>query len=180
LPEVVDSVLLFRRLNREAKTKQIRKRQPSRSPEAKGLNSGKDDDINTMALPVRRRWLFVTPQRFAATSRRLASQARIATRLHGLLREFGDDNGVLWIDQSEDSLRKAMELVNEGNIETDGEAARHFVRTNDWATVVDEFEQVLQDASDQREASLMMRGTPTAFRVRSKSKLRVAQSGAEQ
>jgi len=31
----------------------------------------------------------------------------IATRLHGLLREFGDDNGVLWIDQSKDSLKKS-------------------------------------------------------------------------
>jgi len=47
----------------------------------------------------------------------------IATRLHGLLREFGDDNGVLWIDQSKDSLKKAMELVNEGTIKTHGEAA---------------------------------------------------------
>jgi hypothetical protein len=28
----------------------------------------------------------------------------ITTPLHGVLREFGDDNGELWIDQPEDSL----------------------------------------------------------------------------
>ena len=67
----------------------------------------------------------------------------IATRLHGLLREFGDDNGVLWIDRPEDSLRKAIELIDEGSIKAHGEAARQFVRNNDWAAVVDDFEQVL-------------------------------------
>jgi len=76
----------------------------------------------------------------------------IATRLHGLLREFGDDNGVLWIDQSKDSLKKAMELVNEGTIKTHGEAARQFVRTNDWATVVDEFEQVLYECIESKRS----------------------------
>jgi glycosyltransferase involved in cell wall biosynthesis len=70
----------------------------------------------------------------------------IATRLHGLLREFGDDNGVLWIDRPEDSLRKAMELVIEGSVKAHGEAARQFVRNNDWATIVDDFEQVLYES----------------------------------
>ncbi|MGZ4892205.1 MAG: glycosyltransferase family 4 protein [Halobacteriota archaeon] len=77
----------------------------------------------------------------------------IATRLHGLLREFGDGNGVLWIDRPEDSLRKAMELVNEGSVEAHGEAARHFVRNNDWTAVVDDFEQVLNECIGSKRGS---------------------------
>jgi glycosyltransferase involved in cell wall biosynthesis len=77
----------------------------------------------------------------------------IATRLRGLLREFGEDNGVLWIDRPEDSLRKAMELINEGNIKAHGEAATQFVRNNDWATVVDEFEQVLCECTGARSGA---------------------------
>jgi glycosyltransferase involved in cell wall biosynthesis len=73
----------------------------------------------------------------------------IATRLHGLLREFGDDNGVLWIDRPEDSLRKAMELVNDGSVKAHGEAARQCVRNNDWAAVVDDFERVLYESTSK-------------------------------
>jgi glycosyltransferase involved in cell wall biosynthesis len=76
----------------------------------------------------------------------------IATRLHGLVREFGDDNGVLWIDRPEDSLRKAMELVNGGSIEAHGEAARQFARNNDWAMVVDDFEHVLDESTGSKRS----------------------------
>jgi glycosyltransferase involved in cell wall biosynthesis len=77
----------------------------------------------------------------------------IATRLHGVMREFGDDNGVLWIDRPEDSLRKAMELVNEGSITAHGKAARQFVRNNDWAAVVDDFEQVLYECTRSKRGA---------------------------
>jgi glycosyltransferase involved in cell wall biosynthesis len=78
----------------------------------------------------------------------------IATRLHGLRMEFGDDNGVLWIDRPEDSLRKAVELVNEGSVKAHGEAARQFVRDNDWAAVVDDFEQVLCECTGSKRGAL--------------------------
>jgi|BarGraNGADG00212_2_1021979.scaffolds.fasta_scaffold38994_1 glycosyltransferase involved in cell wall biosynthesis len=87
----------------------------------------------------------------------------IATRLHGVQREFGDDHGVLWIDRPEDALRKAMELVNEGSITARGEAARQFVSNNDWAAVVDDFEQVLYECTGQREDLSMQIRAPTTF-----------------
>jgi glycosyltransferase involved in cell wall biosynthesis len=77
----------------------------------------------------------------------------IATRLNGVQREFGDDHGVLWIDRPEDALRKAMELVNEGHITAHGEAARQFVRNNDWAAVVDDFEQELYECTGSERSS---------------------------
>jgi len=84
----------------------------------------------------------------------------IATRLHGLLREFSDDNGVLWIDRPADALRKAMELVNEGSIKAHGEAAKQFVRNNDWTTIVDDFEQVLYGCTKSK------RGAPSDWSTR--------------
>jgi glycosyltransferase involved in cell wall biosynthesis len=77
----------------------------------------------------------------------------IATRLHGLVREFGDDNGVLWIDRPEDTLQKAMELVNEDSIKAHGEAARQCVRNNDWGVIVDDFEQVLFESTGSKRSA---------------------------
>jgi glycosyltransferase involved in cell wall biosynthesis len=69
----------------------------------------------------------------------------IATRLPGIMTEFGSDNGVLWIERPEDALGKALEIIKAGTIETHGEKARQFVRDNDWGSVVDKSEEVLLD-----------------------------------
>jgi len=69
----------------------------------------------------------------------------IATRLPGIIKEFGSDNGVLWIERPEDALDKALEVIMAGTIEAHGEKARQFVSDNDWDTVVDQSEEVLLD-----------------------------------
>jgi glycosyltransferase involved in cell wall biosynthesis len=69
----------------------------------------------------------------------------IATRLPGIIKEFGSDNGVLWIERPEDALGKALQVFEEDTIEAHGEKARQFVRDNDWGTVVDQSEEVLLD-----------------------------------
>ena len=69
----------------------------------------------------------------------------IATRLPGIMKEFGSDNGVLWIERPEDALGKALQVIEEGTIEARGEKARQFVCGNDWDTVVDQSEEVLLD-----------------------------------
>ena len=38
------------------------------------------------------------------------------------------------------------------HLQQNGEAARQFVRTNDWATVVDEFEQVLYECIESKRS----------------------------
>jgi glycosyltransferase involved in cell wall biosynthesis len=67
----------------------------------------------------------------------------IATRLRGLVKEFGDDNGVLYVDRPEDALPKALELIATNAIKAHGEQARQFVQNNDWGNVVEAFENVL-------------------------------------
>jgi len=67
----------------------------------------------------------------------------IATRLPGITKEFGNDNGVLYVEGPQDVLNKAAELIRTGAIHEQGEKARQFVQNNDWSRVVDEFEKVL-------------------------------------
>jgi glycosyltransferase involved in cell wall biosynthesis len=85
----------------------------------------------------------------------------IATRLPGIMKEFGSDNGVLWIERPEDALDKALEVIKAGTIESHGEKARQFVRDNDWGTVVDQFEEVLLDCTHPREDGAGDRATST-------------------
>ena len=75
----------------------------------------------------------------------------IATRLPGVMKEFGSDNGVLYVERPEDALGKAVEVIKAGTIEAHGEKARQFVRDNDWGTVVDQFEDVLLDCTQPLE-----------------------------
>jgi glycosyltransferase involved in cell wall biosynthesis len=75
----------------------------------------------------------------------------IATRLPGIMKEFGSDNGVLYVERSEDALGKALEVIKAGTIEAHGGKARQFVRDTDWGTVVDQFEDVLLDCTQPLE-----------------------------
>jgi glycosyltransferase involved in cell wall biosynthesis len=68
----------------------------------------------------------------------------IATRLPGVMREFGDDNGVAYIDKPEEAVAKAKELIQSGKIEELGEKARSFVERYSWQHITDEFEKILQ------------------------------------
>jgi glycosyltransferase involved in cell wall biosynthesis len=75
----------------------------------------------------------------------------IATRLPGVMKEFGTDNGVLYVERPEDALDKAMDVLKAGTVTAHGEKARQFVRDNEWSTVVDQFEEVLLDCTHRRE-----------------------------
>jgi glycosyltransferase involved in cell wall biosynthesis len=75
----------------------------------------------------------------------------ISTRLSGIMKEFGTDNGVLYVERPEDALDKAIEIIKAGTIEAHGEKARQFVGENDWDTVVDEFEEVLVNCTHPLE-----------------------------
>ncbi len=69
----------------------------------------------------------------------------IATKLPGIIKEFDNDNGIIYIDKSEDALKKAVDLIDSNQIKTEGEKARTFVENNDWMKVTDEFECFLMD-----------------------------------
>jgi glycosyltransferase involved in cell wall biosynthesis len=69
----------------------------------------------------------------------------IATRLPGVMKEFGEDNGVVYVDKPEDAVTKAMELIQSGKIQELGQKARSFVERYSWESITDQFEKILKE-----------------------------------
>jgi glycosyltransferase involved in cell wall biosynthesis len=69
----------------------------------------------------------------------------IATRLPGIVKEFGFESGICYVDRAEDAVRKASELITTGNLGKEGEKARSTVESQDWDIITDEFEKSLHD-----------------------------------
>jgi len=74
-----------------------------------------------------------------------AGKPVIATKLPGIMKEFGEGNGVTYVDRPEDVIKKAVELIETGRIKEEGIKARKFVERYSWDNVVDEFERVLRE-----------------------------------
>lgn len=68
----------------------------------------------------------------------------ISSRLPGVVKEFGEDNGVVYIDKPQDAIEKAMELVRSGNLDELGKKARSFAERCSWDSITDEFENILK------------------------------------
>jgi glycosyltransferase involved in cell wall biosynthesis len=64
----------------------------------------------------------------------------ITTKLPGIMMEFGDDNGISYIENPSDILLKALEI----DVEIEGDSARRFAEANDWIRITDEFESNLR------------------------------------
>jgi len=69
----------------------------------------------------------------------------ISTKLTGIIEEFGYDNGILYVSESEDVLEKAIEMFNEKTIEFYGEKANKTVEKYDWRIITNMFENVLHE-----------------------------------
>lgn len=67
----------------------------------------------------------------------------IATKLPGIMKEFGDDHGVIYVDKPEDVLAEAIELIDNGVFKECGSKAMGFVEKYNWDDVVDDFERIL-------------------------------------
>ena len=69
----------------------------------------------------------------------------ITTELPGVMKEFGEGHGVIYVDKPEDALKKAIELIEGGSIKEEGRKARRFVEKYNWDDIVDEFESILEE-----------------------------------
>ena len=69
----------------------------------------------------------------------------ISTKLPGIMKEFGTNHGVVYIEKPEDAMINAMYLIEHNTVKIDGEKARKFVEHNDWQIITDEFERVLRE-----------------------------------
>ncbi len=68
----------------------------------------------------------------------------IRTKLPGVMKEFGHNNGVIYVDRPQDALKKATELIENKGIKEEGRKARRYVERYSWDNIVDEFEEVLE------------------------------------
>ncbi|OPX58830.1 MAG: putative glycosyl transferase [Methanobacterium sp. PtaB.Bin024] len=64
----------------------------------------------------------------------------ITTKLNGVIAEFGDDKGILYVDKPED----VVELSSKIDTKELGGKALQFVKGNDWNTITDTFEETLK------------------------------------
>ena len=71
---------------------------------------------------------------------------------HGkVMKEFGEGNGVLYVDRPEDVVAKAIELVQNSSVEKLGAKARSFVERYNWDTITDEFQNILEEAIKKKQ-----------------------------
>ncbi len=68
----------------------------------------------------------------------------IVTRLPGISMEFGEENGLLYVNRSQEVLPLAQELAQKNNIKEVGRKGRKFVENNDWKVITDKFEETLE------------------------------------
>jgi glycosyltransferase involved in cell wall biosynthesis len=68
----------------------------------------------------------------------------ITTKLPGIMMEFGEGNGIYYVNRPEDVLSE----VNNIDIKVAGEKARKFVEKNDWNKITDEFEDILENLKE--------------------------------
>lgn len=68
----------------------------------------------------------------------------ISTKLPGIMKEFGDGNGIIFVETSQDTFGTSNGLVTNGDINDEGEKARRFVENNGWVNITDEFEAQLK------------------------------------
>jgi len=64
----------------------------------------------------------------------------ITTELPGVMKEFGEENGISYVEKPSDVLVKASDI----DITAEGGKARRFVEENDWGKITDEFESILK------------------------------------
>jgi glycosyltransferase involved in cell wall biosynthesis len=69
----------------------------------------------------------------------------ISTKLPGVMREFGEDNGVLYVAKPEKVFYEALKLIKNDFIQIEGKKAFNFVEKNDWDDIACDFEKIMGD-----------------------------------
>jgi len=70
----------------------------------------------------------------------------IATKLPGVLKEFGYNNGVIYVDKPEEVIKAVIELDREKiNLKEYGIKARKFVEKYSWDNITSHFEKILKN-----------------------------------
>ncbi len=77
-----------------------------------------------------------------------AEKPVIATDLPGLIKEFGSNNGIIYIKNPGDTPAKALEIHKKNLMNTEGVKSRRFVERYSWERLTDKFEGILNNVID--------------------------------
>ena len=72
----------------------------------------------------------------------------IATKLPGVIKEFGENNGVIYIDKPEDVVETVINIDNE-TLEETKLRAKNYIKDYNWDSIVSDFEKILMDMITQ-------------------------------
>lgn len=75
----------------------------------------------------------------------------VATKLPGIFKEFGSNNGVTYITESNDAIYSILKLISEGKLKENGKKARDGVKYLNWDNITGQFEKVLYDTVNEYE-----------------------------
>jgi glycosyltransferase involved in cell wall biosynthesis len=67
----------------------------------------------------------------------------VSTKLYGVMKEFGEGNGIIYMNMPEQVIQRIIELIISHTIQYEGNKARMFVEDNVWEKVTDIFERSL-------------------------------------
>lgn len=67
----------------------------------------------------------------------------ISTKLNGVMREFGTDNGVLFVDKPEAAV-PLVTALSKSQWQQESENALRFIQRYDWGTIIADFEALLE------------------------------------
>jgi glycosyltransferase involved in cell wall biosynthesis len=78
-----------------------------------------------------------------------AGKVVFATDLHGIRKEFGEGNGVRYLEESRDAVVMAIELMNAGRVKEEGLVGQKLVRNSDWSLMTNRFEHTLNEVINE-------------------------------
>ena len=67
----------------------------------------------------------------------------IATKLPGIYNEFGENHGIVYVDNACEVLDTVQNILNKGEYDEIAKNGREFVKSSDWEIKVNEFENAL-------------------------------------
>jgi len=77
-----------------------------------------------------------------------AGKVVFATDLSGIHKEFKDGNGIVYLKEPKEAVSNAMDLILSGTMVSVGRKGQDFVRSNDWALMVEYFNKTLKEVSN--------------------------------
>jgi len=73
-----------------------------------------------------------------------AGKPVLATRLPGVMKEFGNNNGIIYVNEAREVVKRTLELIKNGSLAEQGLRARRFVKRYSWDNITQDFEAILR------------------------------------